>query len=46
MHTTKVVGTGLGLLAFCVLVGQIADGSVGREEEPRVSCRCGSQARR
>ena len=29
MHTAKVVGAGLGLLAVCVVVGRIADGRRG-----------------
>ena len=29
MHTVKVIGAGLGLLALCVLVGGAADGKQG-----------------
>ena len=29
MHTVKVVSTGLGLLAICVMVGRVSDGEAG-----------------
>ena len=29
MHTAKIVGSGLGLLALCVLIGRAADGRRG-----------------
>ncbi len=29
MHTTKVIGAGLGLLAFCLFVGRKANGRQG-----------------
>jgi hypothetical protein len=29
MHTVKVVSVGFGLLAICVMVGRVSDGSAG-----------------